>query len=229
MVQSNIGVLEVNRCWFEGFDSAIEVAAESRTNVQIRQTMIVRDPGGREPSEASPSEGYGWGVKLRFTGAVRPPTKAVPPPNFLLDHCTLEGAGLFDLTDSPGPGPVKVEVKQCVLRSNTLLAVNLKRRPREQVQWRGEWNYYEVLGRSWIVNSASEGTPVLSASATDLDGWLEFVRQEKNPIRIKLKYRIDPSARGELLQPREFTIEESAQTQFHPGADPKLVGPWSSP
>ena len=227
-VQSNIGVLEVNRCWFEGFDSAIEVAAESRTNVQVRQTMIVRGPV-REPTEASPSEGYGWGVKLRFAGAVRPQTKAVPPPNFLLDHCTLEGAGLFDLTDSPGPAPVKVEVRQCVLRSNTLLAVNPKRRPLDQVQWLGEWNYYEVLGRSWIVNSASEGTPVLSASATDLDGWLEFVRQEKNPIRIKLKYRIDPSARGELLQPRDFTIEESVQPQSHPGADPKLVGPWSPP
>jgi eukaryotic-like serine/threonine-protein kinase len=228
VLQSNIAVLEVDRCWFEGFDSAIEVAAESRTNVQIRQTMIVR-AAVRESTETSRSEGYGWGVKLRFAGAVRPQAKAVPPPNFALDHCTLEGAGLFDLTDSPGPAPVKVEVKRCVLRSNTLLAVNPKRGPLGQVQWDGESNYYDVLGRSWIVNSASEGSPLFSASATDLDGWVDFVRQEKNPIRIKLKYRIDPSARGELLQPRDFTIEESAQTQSHPGADPKLVGPWSPP
>ena len=41
-IQSDIGVLEVDRCWFEGFDSAIEVAADFRTNVRIRQTMIVR-------------------------------------------------------------------------------------------------------------------------------------------------------------------------------------------
>ena len=163
-----------------------------------------------------------------FSSSARPQAKAFQP-NFLLDHCTLDGAGVFDLTNSPGPAPVQVEVKQCVLRSNTLLAVNPKPCPQDQIQWHGELNNYDVLGRSWIVNSASEGTPVLSAAATDLQGWVEFVRQEKDPIRIKLKYQVDPSARGEQLQPRDFAIEESTWPQSHPGADPKLVGPWSPP
>ena len=227
VVQSDIGVLDLDRCWFEGFDSVIEVAADLRTSVRIRHTMIVYAPV-RDLVEGSPGDGYGWGAKLRFSGSARPEAK-VFQPNFLLDHCTLEGAGLFDLTDSPGPAPVQVEVKQCVLRSNTLLAVNPKRRPQDQIQWRGELNNYEVLGRSWIVNSASEGTPVLSAAATDLQGWVDFVRQEKDPIRIKLKYQVDPSARGEQLEPREFAIEVSTWPQSHPGADPKLVGPWSLP
>jgi hypothetical protein len=195
--------------------------------VRMSHTMIVRAPV-RDLAEVSPSEGYGWGAKLRFSSSAQPQVKTVQP-NFFLDHCTLEGAGLFDLTDSPGPAPVLVEVKHCVLRSNTLLAVNPKLRPVGQIQWRGELNSYDVLGRSWIVNSASEGTPVLSASATDLQGWVDFVRQEKDPIRVKLNFQVDPSARGEQLQPRDFAIEESTWPQSRPGADPKLVGPWSPP
>ena len=225
--QSDIGVLEVDRCWFEGFDSAIEVAANFRTDVHIAETMIVRSPA-RDPAAAHAAEGYGWGVKVRYLSGVLPAAKTFKP-NFLLDHCTLEGAGLFDLTSSPGPSPVNVEVRQCVLRANTLLAVNPKRAPPSQIEWRGEGNQYEILGRSWIVNSASQGTPVLSASATDLDGWLKFTRGERNPIRTKLKYRVDPSVRGEVFKPSDFAIETSTTPQSRPGADPELVGPWSRP
>ena len=44
-------MLEVDRCWFEGFDSAIEVAANFRTDVHIAETMIVRSPA-RDPAAA---------------------------------------------------------------------------------------------------------------------------------------------------------------------------------
>ena len=129
-VQSDIGnALEVDRCWFEGFDTAIEISADHRTGVRISETMIVRAPvRGRD--EVQPGEGYGWGVKLRFTGAALPLGKKALQPNCSFDHCTFEGAGLVDLTNSSGPGPVEVEVKQCVVRANTLLAVNPKRPPR---------------------------------------------------------------------------------------------------
>jgi hypothetical protein len=136
---------------------------------------------------------------------------------------------LVDLTNSPGPAPVEFEVRQCVVRANTLLAVNPKRPSREQIHWRGESNQYEIQSPTWIVSSASEGTPILSASATDLKGWLNFAPGEKDPIQTKLKYRIDPAARPESLQPRDIAIERSTQSQFHPGADAELVGPRSQP
>jgi eukaryotic-like serine/threonine-protein kinase len=226
-IQSNIGVLEVDRCWFEGFDSAVDVEADFRTNVRIRQTMIVCAPA-RDPADPQPSEGYGWGAKLRFSAAIPPEAKAFQPI-FSFDRCTLEGEGLFDLTESTGPAPVPVDVRRCVLRVNTVLAVNPKGRPLDQIIWHGEGNQYEVLGRSWIVNSASQGTPLLSASAMDLNDWVDFVRHEKDPVRTPLKYRIDPSLRGELLRPRDFAIDASAQPQSPPGARPELVGPWSRP
>ena len=67
-------------------------------------------------------------MKVRYLSGALPAAKTFKP-NFLLDHCTFEGAGLFDLTNSPGPSRRKVEVRQCVLRANTLLAVNPKRAP----------------------------------------------------------------------------------------------------
>ena len=104
-VYSNMGSLEVDRCWFEGFDQAIDVGATSTTHVEISQTMIV--PARRH--NAAPGQGsewYGWGVRIQFAGAEGPKT------NIRFDHCTVEGAGLIDMTASPGPGRMRVEVRQ---------------------------------------------------------------------------------------------------------------------
>ena len=100
---SSLGPVEVDRCWFEGFDEAIELAAGYETKVRISQTMIV-PAAGRDPFQAQPGEGYGWGVKSDFKADLRSSTKANrSKPNLILDHCTIEGAGLFDLTGSFGP------------------------------------------------------------------------------------------------------------------------------
>ena len=65
-IVSNGGALEVNRCWFQGFDTAIEVSAVHGTSTQIQQTMIVPTPG---PAQAQPPELYGWGVKFQPVGS----------------------------------------------------------------------------------------------------------------------------------------------------------------
>ena len=220
---SDMGALEVDCCWFEGFDQAIDVTASYMTHMRISQTMIV-PASGRDLAHAQVGEWYGWGVKIKFAGALRPQSAQ---PNILLDHCTVEGAGLFDLAASEGPARLQVEMKKSVLRGNALLALNRNRPPGEQIYWQGEANQFDIQGPTWIVNSASEGSPMFSASVTDLGGWLVFAPAEKTPIRTKVKYQIDPSARSEPLQPRDFAIEPGAQPQSHPGADAELVGPRS--
>ena len=70
-----MGKLEVDRCWFEGFDQAIEVAADNKTHMRISQTMIVPSPP-LDPAQEQTGEGYGWGVKFQFAGAVVPHPKA---------------------------------------------------------------------------------------------------------------------------------------------------------
>ena len=118
---SNMGGLEVDRCWFEGFDDAIEVDANYGTQMKITQTMIV--PNSRLGSDQThPSEGYGWGLKFKFVADIRPmPKGARPKPNLILDHCLVEGAGLFDLTSSPRSGATSRGCKSVYI-PNKLLA-----------------------------------------------------------------------------------------------------------
>jgi serine/threonine-protein kinase len=226
-IYSNLGALEIERSWFEGFDKAIDVAATAATHVRISQTMIVPGPV-QNASQDQAGEEYGWGVRIVFAGSARPETQT-SPANVLLTHCTVDGAGLFDLTDSRGPGRVWVDVRQCAVRANTLLALRQDPPLKDQIHWQGEANQYDILGRSWVVHSASQGTPAFTEAATDLESWLHTASDEKHPVRSKLKYQIDPSARSESLQPRDFAIEPQTQPQSHPGADPELVGPWSRP
>ena len=195
--------------------------------MRISQTMIV-PASGRSPIQAQPGEWYGWGVKFIFTADARPDSAQLKP-NLTLDHCTFEGAGLFDLTTSPGPAPIRLAVNQCVFRANTLLAFNSKRTKQElQFEWKGAANQYDILGPSWIVHS-TEGSPAFSIGVTDLESWLRFTPREKETIRSKLKYQIDPAKRPTSLRPHDFAIEAQTPPQSRPGADAALVGPWSNP
>jgi eukaryotic-like serine/threonine-protein kinase len=224
---SSLGPVDVERCWFEGFDEAIEVAAGYTTEMRIRQTMIVPAPG-HGPIQDQPGDWYGWGVKFVFNADVRSQADQ-PKPNLILDHCTVEGAGLLDLTGSQGPAPIRLEVNQCVFRANTLLAFNPQRpRQQQQIHWEGAGNQYDIVGHAWIVHSTA-GSPAFSMEITDLESWLHITPGENKTIRSKLKYQIDPARRPASLQPHDFTIEAPAPPQSRPGADPAQVGPWSSP
>lgn len=228
-VFSSMGALEVERRWFEGFDESIEVEAGYATQMRMIQTMIVPAPGHCAiPPQLG--EWYGWGVKLVFKADVRAEQKGIQPkPNLILEHCTVEGAGLFDLTGSAGPAPIQVTVNRCAFRANSMLALNSKRlKQQPQIEWVGAANQYDILGKIWIVHS-TEGSPAFSTDVTDLESWLRFARGEKETIRSQLKYQHDPAKRPATLRPQEFTIEAPAPRQSCPGADPLLVGPWSTP
>jgi eukaryotic-like serine/threonine-protein kinase len=224
---SNGGKLDVDRCWFQGFDYALEVAAMNGAPARIQQTIIVSVPG-TIPARAPLADWHGWGVKLEL-GAGSGAVLKNPQPHLILDHCTIEGAGLIDLTSSPAHSPLQVEVMHCAIRTESLLACKHDTPPSTQVQWRGEGNIYDIRGHSWIVHSATEEAPALATgSVTDLETWLSFAPNEHEPIGAKLKFRTDPATRSEPLQPRDFTIEASASSQAKPGADPNQVGPWSN-
>jgi hypothetical protein len=149
-------------------------------------------------------------------------------PDLILEHCTVEGAGLFDLTSGVAQLAVQVEMRDCAIRASALFACKSGMPPSAQIAYRGENNQFDIVGPSWLVLSASEGTPALSSAVTDLDSWLRFAPKENNPIRAKLKFVTDPRARSELAQPHDFAIEAPGPAQPKPGADPLLVGPWSN-
>jgi len=219
-------VLDVNRCWFEGFDEAIEVSLLNNSNARIQQTMIVPSPG-LTPSDAQSSEWHGWGVQARIMSEKRSQTKTTQP-QLILEHCTVEGVGMLDIASSPSSAFLQVEVKHCAVKAEALLACKVGEPLTARVHWSGTGNQYDIFGRDWIVLSAHQGTPASSIAVNDLNSWLK-VAEESDPIPAKLNYQTDPAKRSSQLQPRDFAIKNSGSPQNQPGANPDLVGPWSNP
>ncbi len=227
-ILSNGGVVEVNRSWFQGFDEAINVIsiALNRKPARIQQTMIV--PSFRQPqNEPSPPDWYGWGVKLQLAHRAGI-AKKNSSPHLILDHCTVEQAGLIDLTNGIGTSVLNVDISNCAVRAEALLACKSSSAFSTQVRWRGRGNQYDILGRDWIVLSAKDGTPPISSGVIDLQSWLLFAPDELNSIKDKLEFLTDPKGLTELAQPYDFKIQAPNAHQARPGADPDLVGPWNN-
>jgi serine/threonine-protein kinase len=226
-VLSSGGALEVDRCWFQGFDKAIDILASHGNTARLQQTMIVASSAPRQ-APAGPPELHGWGVRLQH-GWGGPPRRNNEPSCLILDGCTFEGAGLLELGNRPPPSPYQVEVKHCAVRADALLAWE-PNKPDEiltaQIKWLGEGNQYDIRDRCWIVLSESHGTPTDSTAVTGLDSWSRVAR-ENEPIRAKLTYRTDPLARSGQLQPHDLAISHSGPLDHNPGANPELVGPRS--
>ena len=81
--------LTVDRCWFQGFDKAIQVNAFNGSLAEIRQTMIVARP-------PTATDWYGWGVEVQLMQGGKG-----HPRRLVLEDCTFEGAGLLDLVPEP--------------------------------------------------------------------------------------------------------------------------------
>ncbi len=182
---------------------------------------------GAEAQSAAPW--YGWGVRLQLgsVGAAR--KGGPPPPHLILESCTVESAGVIDVTPSTPGAALDVEVNHCAVRAETLLACNRDVPPSSQIRWRGEGNQYDILGRVWIVLSAREGTPSFSTTITDLPGWQRFAPGDIKSIAAKLIFMTEPAARLESPQPGDFQVRASTALPTKPGASAELVGPWSNP
>jgi serine/threonine-protein kinase len=213
--------LTVEGCWFQGFDRAIKVIAYDGTEAKIQQTMIVAAPGGIQPRATAPGL-HGWGVEVQLVGG---DPKKVAQRRLVLEHCTVEGAGLLDLFSDLVQSPFQVEVKHCAVLADALLSCSPGRPTTAQVHWLGEDNQYNIRGPDWIVRSGSPGTPAPSTSVTDLESW-RAVALERNPILAKIEYLTDPAARSNPPQPQEFAIEVPGLLATKSGADPNQVGPW---
>jgi serine/threonine-protein kinase len=219
-------VLEVNCCWFEGFDQAIDVSfLNVHSSARIQQTMIVPAPLPTA-SGAQSSEWHGWGLKVRKSSQTK-----TARPQLIIERCTVEGAGLLDLAGSSPETSLQVEVKHCAIKAEALLACmpgKAGELVKSCVRWSGTGNLFDISGRDWIVLSAHEGTPASSIAINDIDSWSK-VAEERDPIRAKLTYQVDPAARSNPLTPRDFAIKLSGTSHAQPGANPDLVGPSSNP
>jgi serine/threonine-protein kinase len=226
-ILSDGGVLEVTRCWFEGFDEAIRIKAMNRATSRLRQTMIVRQTKF-EADESGAKDWYGWAVKLQLPAGLGASGKS-SQRHVVLEHCTIDGAGLIDLSESSASSTAEIEVRSCVVKAAALLACKPEAALTSQISWHGKDNHYEISRPAWIVLSASTGTPALSTGATDHASWSQIAPNDQNPILEKLKFAVDASTRPNGAQPFAYRILNSIHSKVASGADPDVVGPWSSP
>jgi serine/threonine-protein kinase len=224
-LNSDGGSLFAAGCWFLGFDQTIRVRAYDETATEIRQTMIVPEAGAVPGSGPAP-ELRGWAVGVQLLPG-RSPT-AVAKRRLILDHCTIEGAGLLEITGDPGPSPLPAEISHCAVRTETLLAWQ-PRKPGDRLdadlRWKGAGNQFQVIGRSWVVMSAGTMSPALSLGVTDPPSWAKFVTSEAEPIRTRILFQTDPQQRTGSPRPRDFAIDSADPPADRAGADPDLVGP----
>jgi serine/threonine-protein kinase len=212
--------LSVNRCWFLGFDEPIRVKAFDETVTHIRQTMIVPEPGIGQGSGSSP-ELRGWALGIQLSPGRS--DAGASKRRLILENCTIEGAGLLEITGEPCPSPLPVEVDHCAVRADTLLAWK-PRKPDDRLdvvlRWKGSANQYQVLGASWIIPEPPSGV-------TDLKSWSQskFVSSEVEPIRTRIIYHTDPQQRTDPVRPQDLAIDSTASSPVRAGADPGLVGP----
>lgn len=218
------GALTVEDCWFEGFDTAVEVHSFAGTSATLRQTMVVPSaaPGTAPPTSAS-ADRHGWGLEVRFA----PGGQSAQTRKVVLDHCTFSGAGLLDLAGFSPKAPLQVEARGCAVQTEALVAW----RPAQPeiplnaqtLQWSGEGNQYDVNPQTWIVLS-TRMTPALSTGVTDVAGWSRLVL-EKEPIEGGVRFLTSPEARSESLQPQDFAVAPAGARKA--GADPARIGPWA--
>ncbi len=219
--------VSVDRCWFRGFDEAIQVRAFDQTAAEIRQSMFV--PGaGAVGSPMGPEPGRGWAIGLEILPG-RASAKG-PKRRLTLDHCTIEGSGLLAIDGDAGPAPMPVVVEHCAVRAGAILAWKphkLGDRLDAVVQWKGNGNQLHVLGPSWVVMSRSAMTPELSLGAIDLSSWSNFVSREADPIRTRIHYQETKHEPGAMPRPSDFEIDSTRALDDRAGADAAVVGPWS--
>jgi hypothetical protein len=218
--------LSVERCWFLGFDEAIRITAYNNTIAEIRQTMIVPESGAG-PAAGPWPELRGWPLGIELCRGQD--AGAAPKRRLILDHCTIEGAGLLMITGDAGPSPLPAEISHCVVKAKALLAWK-RRKPGDRldvdVRWQGVGNQFQVLEPSWVMTLDAATNPAPLPGVTDLPSWSRFVTREVEPIPTPILYAKEPHQRSDSLRPQDLAIDSPEPTAGRAGADPDHVGPW---
>jgi|GEM_PF-995260 len=209
------GRFTLNGCWFQGFDTALDIASIGDSASSVSQSMIVRGKAGDQP--------IGWGLRVRRMGG----GSGKNPRTLILDHCTFQGKGLLDLVDFSPQSPYKVVIKHCAVSADTSLMAWEPSTPdtpldKQTVLWSGVGNQYDIRGKSWVVLSSVEPVRELPDGPTDLSSWSK-IGTETEAVPPPVKFQTDPATLSESPRPADFAVQDQGALSL--GADPKQVGP----
>jgi serine/threonine protein kinase len=210
--------LKVDRCWFQGFGTAIEARALGGSSTEIRQSIFVGSLAAERP---------GWAVRYRYQGGGRRTGRRLA-----FDHCTVSSWGWLELVGFAPEAAPQLEVTACAIRTEALVAWEPARPDipltRESVKWTGKGNLLDVRGRSWVVRSR-DLAPGLPPDITNQESWSRVV-EELDPLTGEIEFPVAaPSAPESLRESQVFTIRVTPHGAANVGADAALVGPPTPP
>jgi eukaryotic-like serine/threonine-protein kinase len=214
-VQAEGNTLVVTGCWFEGFDRAIDIAAFGGSSATVSQCMMIRAGSDDPPTN--------WAVRVRnMPGG---PGKA--GRKLLLERCTARGSGLLDLVGFSSASPYKVEVTQCAVLAEALLAWEVapgEASPtvdelKRALEWKGVGNQYDVHDPSWVVLSPRDKA-AMPGGPTDLASWSKLA-SEADPVPPPITFQ---DASTKTPKPADFAILDQP-VGVRVGAAPGKVGP----
>jgi len=210
------GDLSVDRCWFEGFQVAVEIQSLAGSSHALRRSMFV--PGGT-PSDAV-KEGRpvrsGWAARVIFQGGgVRGRGRSIH-----LDHCTVAGEGLLKVSGFGDPSVLTAEVESCVVRGERLIEWDPSPPDAnfdpKSLGWKGVGNQLDLVGDSWIAGGSKVPT------IANLDEWAGRFAEDQ-AIRSGVQFTMEPVTSDGRLTPQAYALVRPDDSR--PGADPQEVGP----
>ncbi len=209
------GSLTIENCWFQGFQTALEVQAVGGSITRVKQTIIV--PATRH----TPDSSAGWGLRMQFMGGDRNGSER----RLVLDHCTITGCGVLHLAGFSPQNPLQVEAIGCAIQTDVLcgLETNGTGFPNSllPLQWKGKGNQLDIHGTAWIVPTV-KGELEPTAQAIDRNSWLRVSREDE-PISGQIHFSGNPETSPNSTVPGDYLIEESEPGKV--GARPEQVGP----
>ena len=210
-VVSRGGALEVDGCWFEGFDAAVEIRAMAGVEHRLRDSMFV--PGGT-PSEATKASlpvRRGWAVRAVFEGGgAREARRLVG-----LERCTIVGDGFLKMREFSEATPLRMEVASCAAKVEHLLDASPPWTPKA-LAWEGAGNRIDVAGDPWASAGPAE---VIAAGASE---WARLY-PEKNLDETGVRFSMQGQGPGGRFLPAAYSLLGPTGSKY--GANPEHVGP----
>jgi hypothetical protein len=168
-----------------------------------------------------------WGLRVKRAAVSHRPVAKEGDRGVDVRACTLDGEGLLILEDFNTENPLKLKVRDTVVRGNILLRWKSAEADfAKALEWAGRGNIYDLDRAAWVAlpparpGSMSDALP---GSPTDLESWKKAVSVEENAQVKTVEFAADKLPIAEQRRPQDYAVPHPEDTPL--GANPEAVGP----
>lgn len=199
--------LEVTGCLFEGFETALDVAATQGMTIALKQSIFLAPRAGDEASGLAirVRSMFGQGAACRLS----------------LENGSVRAAAFLEAVDFKAASPLEIQASASAFLVKAAVTFDGEEKdpvgPESVIRWSGRDNRFRVTGGSWV---ARTGGAKLAGAPADLAAWSRLTRGESGSRSEPLTLAKEPP---DPTTPRDCAL--LAEDGKPVGADPGQVGP----